>query len=440
MILWSVKRKSAIVQRRVAMIQPVKERPALDETLDALVAVLREVRASSGRSRSELVARTGLSRGAVAQRVSELIDLGLVTETDVGPSTGGRPPRRIAFRGDAGHILVADIGATSIDVAVTDLEGRILGHRHQPADVAAGPDPCLNTVDERFAELVRETHGIPGDLWGIGIGLPGPVEFRTGRPVSPPIMPGWDGYPVRERFTDRYAAPVWVDNDVNIMALGEWRAGIAVGHANVIVMKIGTGIGAGIISNGRIHRGANGAAGDVGHIQVVDDASITCRCGNVGCLEALAGGAALARDARTAALAGRSEQLRSSLDRHGDVTVEDLARAASRGDAVAVDMLGAAGHRIGLMLASIVNFFNPSLVVIGGGVAQAGEPLLGAIRETVYRRSLPLATRELAIEHSSLGPLAGLIGASTMALDELFSRDAMAGRLAQRADEVATTR
>ncbi|HEU5325365.1 MAG TPA: ROK family transcriptional regulator, partial [Candidatus Limnocylindria bacterium] len=199
----------------------MKERPTLDETLDALVAVLREVRASSGRSRSELVARTGLARGAVAQRVSELIDLGLVTETDVGPSTGGRPPRRIAFRGDAGHILVADIGATSIDVAVTDLEGRILGHRHQPADVAAGPDACLAAVDERFAELVRETHGIPGDLWGIGIGLPGPVEFRTGRPVSPPIMPGWDGYPVRERFTDRYAAPVWVDNDVNIMALGE---------------------------------------------------------------------------------------------------------------------------------------------------------------------------------------------------------------------------
>ena len=156
-------------------------------------------------------------------------------------------------------------------------------------------------------------------------------------------MPGWDGYPVRERFAERYGAPVWVDNDVNILALGEWRSGIAVGHDNVVVVKIGTGIGAGIISNGRIHRGAQGAAGDVGHIQVVDAASIVCRCGNVGCLEALAGGAALARDGEAAAVSDRSERLRVALDQHGRVTAEDVARAASFGDPVAVGLLLAAG-------------------------------------------------------------------------------------------------
>ena len=398
-----------------------------DEALDTLVSVLDEIRHARSRSRSELVARTGLSRGIVAQRIAELIELGLVVDGgELGPSTGGRPPRQMTFRAEAGHVLVADLGATSIDVAITDLEGRILGHRDEPADIATGPEACLRRVDELFEELTSATRDLPGRLWGIGIGIPGPVEFRSGRPISPPIMPGWDGYPIREELATRYAAPVWVDNDVNLLALGEWHSGIAVGHDNVIVVKIGTGIGAGIISNGRIHRGAQGSAGDVGHIQIVDDATVVCRCGNVGCLEALAGGGALARDGEAAALDGRSDRLRTALDQHGRVTAEDVARAASFGDPVAVGLLQSAGRRVGLMLASVVNLFNPSLVVVGGGVAQSGDQLLAAIRETVYRRSLPLATRELILQRSSLGALAGVIGASSMVVEQLFSRDAMA--------------
>ena len=396
------------------------------ESLDALVSILDEIRQARSRSRAELVTRTGLSRGVVAQRVADLIELGLVVDDELGPSTGGRPPRQMSFRADAGHVLVADLGATSIDVAVTDLDGRILGHRDEPADIAAGPEACLQRVDELFAELTTAMRDLPGRLWGIGIGVPGPVEFRSGRPVSPPIMPGWDDYPVRERLVARYSAPVWVDNDVNVLALGEWRAGIAVGHDNVIVVKIGTGIGAGIISNGRIHRGAQGSAGDVGHIQVVDDTSIICRCGNVGCLEALAGGAAIGRDGEAAAREGRSDRLVAALDQHGRVSATDVARAASFGDPVSVALLQSAGRRVGLMLASVVNLFNPSLVVVGGGVAQSGDQLLAAIRETVYRRSLPLATRELIIHRSSLGALAGVIGASSMVVEQLFSREALA--------------
>ncbi|HEX7197305.1 MAG TPA: ROK family protein [Candidatus Limnocylindria bacterium] len=397
-----------------------------EEALDSLVAVLDEIRSARSRSRAELVTRTGLSRGIVAQRINELIGSGLVVEGAFGPSTGGRPPRQITFRADAGHVLVADLGATSIDVAVTDLEGRILGHRDEPSDISAGPEACLERVDELFDELTSATRELPGRLWGIGIGVPGPVEFRSGRPVSPPIMPGWDGYPVRERFAARYSAPVWVDNDVNLLALGEWRSGIAVGHDNVVVVKIGTGIGAGIISNGRIHRGAQGAAGDIGHIQVVNDASVICRCGNIGCLEAVAGGSALARMGEAAALDGRSERLRLALDQHDRVTAEDVARAASFGDPVAVGLLADAGRRVGLTLASVVNFFNPSLIVVGGGVAQSGDQLLAAIREAVYRRSLPLATRDLLLKRSSLGALAGVIGASSMVVEQLFSRDALA--------------
>ena len=255
--------------------------------------------------------------------------------------------------------------------------------------------------------------------------MPGPVEFEAGRPISPPIMPGWDGYPIRERFAARYQAPVWVDNDVNVLALGESRSGVAAGHDNVVVVKIGTGIGAGIISDGQLHRGAQGSAGDVGHIQVVDDPAVICRCGNIGCLEALAGGEAIGRAGEAAARDGRSPRLRTALDQRGTVTAEDVARAASAGDPVAVALLGSAGRRIGSVLASVVNFFNPSLIVIGGGVANSPDQLLAAIRESVYRRSLPLATRDLLIQRSSLGGLAGVIGASSMVVDQLFSRDAI---------------
>jgi glucokinase-like ROK family protein len=397
-----------------------------DEALDALVVVLDEIRLGRSRSRSELVERTGLGRAIVAQRVTELIDRGLVDEGDVGPSTGGRPPRQLTFRAEAGHVLVADLGATSIDVALTTLDGRILGHHDEPARIEAGPETCLGRVDALFASLMATTQSVPGRLWGVGIAVPGPVEFKTGRPIAPPIMPGWDGYPIRERFADAYGAPVWVDNDVNVLGLGEWRSGIAAGHDDVVMIKIGTGIGAGIISDGRLHRGAQGSAGDVGHIQVVDDPSVVCRCGNIGCLEALAGGAALARAGEQAALDGRSPRLRAALDQRGSVTAEDVARAASFGDPFAVGLLQTAGRRVGSMLASIVNFFNPSLIVIGGGVANSPDALLASIREAVYRRSLPLATRDLLIQRSSLGGLAGVIGASSMVVDQLFSRDSIA--------------
>jgi glucokinase-like ROK family protein len=395
------------------------------EVLDALVEVLDEIRRGTSRSRADLVTRTGLGRAIVARRVQELLDRGLAIEGDLGPSTGGRPPRHLAFPADAGRVLVADLGATSIAVAQTDLAGRILGHYTEPADIAHGPEPVLGRVEELFVRLEQTSHHGGAPVWGVGLGVPGPVEFATGRPVSPPIMPGWDGYPIRERFAERFGAPVWVDNDVNVLALGEWRSGIAQGHDNVVVVKIGTGIGAGIISHGRLHRGAQGAAGDVGHIGVVNDRSVTCRCGNSGCLEALAGGYALGLQGEAAAVEGRSRRLAAALDERGAVTAEDVARAAAFGDPVAVALLADAGRLVGQVLASVVNFFNPSLIVIGGGVAQSGDQLLASIRQTVYERSLPLATRSLVIQRSSLGMLGGVMGASSLVVDQLFARPAI---------------
>ena len=419
----SARRAQSLALDRPKYAARVQNAPSPDERLDALIVVLDEVRLGRSTSRSQIIRRTGLGRAVVAQRVNELVERGLLSEDAPGASTGGRPPRQLTFTAGGGHLLVADLGATSIDVAVTDLGGRILGHHAEPADIAAGPDVVLARVEKLFDRLIATNRDLPGALWGAGLGVPGPVEFRSGRPISPPIMPRWDGYPIRERFADRYAAPVWVDNDVNVLALGEWRSGIAQGHLNVVFVKIGTGIGAGLISDGLLHRGAQGSAGDVGHIQIVDDRTVVCRCGNVGCLEALAGGAALARQGETAAREGRSGPLAAALDRRAALTAEDVGRAAAHGDAVAVELLQTAGRRVGSMLASVVNFFNPSLIVIGGGVAHSGDHLLAAIRETVYRRSLPLATRDLLIQRSSLGTLGGVMGASAMVVDQLFSRE-----------------
>jgi glucokinase-like ROK family protein len=236
-------------------------------------------------------------------------------------------------------------------------------------------------------------------------------------------MPGWDGFPVRERFMGAFEVPVWVDNDVNVMALGELRRGVASGHRTVMFVKIGTGIGAGVLVDGRLHRGAQGSAGDVGHIRVVDDPAVICRCGKVGCLEALAGGGALARDGELAAAAGRSALLADLLAERGRLEAADVALAATHGDPVSVELVRRAGGLVGEMLSTAVHLLNPSLIVVGGGVAGAGDLLIAAIREAVYRSSLPLATRELIVQRSALGHRAGVVGAALMVVDQLFSRD-----------------
>lgn len=394
------------------------------EDLETLVAVLDCIRTGSARTRPEMVRETGLGRTIVAQRVTELLELGLVREGDLAPSSGGRSPRQVAFRTDAGCVLVVQMGATSIDAGITDLGGSLVTSVTEPADLSLGPEVNLARVERLLGQLLARARKARSDVWGLGIGVPGPVEFATGRPIAPPIMPGWDGYPIRERLARRFDVPVWVDNDVNLMALGELRAGLARGDRDVIFLKIGTGIGAGLISAGRLHRGAQGCAGDVGHVSVVDD-RVVCRCGNIGCLEALAGGAALARDGTEAARSGASPYLARQLTAAGSVTARDVAEAAAHGDRASVELLGNAGSRIGKTLSTLVSFYNPSLVVLGGGVADAGDAFLASIRETVYRRSLPLATRELKVVRSALGLRGGLLGAAFMAIEELFTVEAL---------------
>jgi predicted NBD/HSP70 family sugar kinase len=389
--------------------------------MDSLAAVLAAIRGGSGMTQPLLTQQVGLGRSVVAARIAELEAAGLVTQAGMGPSTGGRAPRQLRLRAEAGVVVGADIGATHMNVGIADLAGSVIGSMNEPIDIADGPEVVLSRVEQIVDEL-RAAHPDAGEVWGVGIGVPGPVEFSTGLPVAPPIMPGWDGYPIRERLSRRFGAPTWVDNDVNLLALGELRSNRhAAEGGDILFVKIGTGIGAGLVSGGRLHRGANGCAGDIGHVAVAEAEHVICRCGNSGCLEAVAGGAALAREGRRLAESGGSPVMAEMLAAKGSLWADDVTRAAERGDPAARALLAQSGRLVGGTLATLVSFYNPALVVLGGDVVLAGDFVLPAVREAVYRRSLPLATRTLRIEFSSLRELAGLAGAVHLVLDELFA-------------------
>jgi glucokinase-like ROK family protein len=357
------------------------------------------------------------SRAQLGDQVDRLLETELVVADGLAASRGGRRSHNIRLNPHL-RFLGVDIGATSVDVAVTNAELEILGHINQPMDVREGPVVVFEQVLSMAAKL--RASGLAEGFDGAGIGVPGPVRFPEGIPVAPPIMPGWDGFPVREALSQDLGCPVMVDNDVNLMAMGEQHAGVARTVHDFLVVKIGTGIGCGIVVGGDVYRGTTGSAGDIGHIQAVPDGR-PCACGNRGCLEAHFSGAALARDAMEAAEQRLSTELANRLESNGTLSAVDVAAAAAAGDATALDLIREGGNRTGQVIAGLVSFFNPGLVVIGGGVTGLGHTLLAAIRTQVYRQSLPLATGNLPIVLGELGPTAGVIGAARLISDHLFS-------------------
>jgi predicted NBD/HSP70 family sugar kinase len=364
------------------------------------------LRDGKARTRAELALTTGLARSTVASRIDALISSGLVGPAGEATSSGGRPPSRFAFKPAARAVLAVDVGATHVIIAVTDLGGNILTERRLAQDVAEGPEAVLGRIVAEATSLLAETGRAPGDLAGIGIGLPGPVEHATGMPVKPPIMPGWDGFDVVRYVQRSLPVPVLVDNDVNIMALGE-RTAHWPEHDNFLFIKVATGIGAGIISSGELQRGANGTAGDLGHVRVPRGDEVLCRCGNYGCLEALASGPAVAHSLAAQGL---------KAENGGDVL-----RLVAAGNLPAIQALRQAGRDVGDVLATVVNLLNPSVIVIGGSLGQAGEHLMAGVREVVYRRSLPLATTHLRIGLSMAGDQAAVLGASQMVTQHVLS-------------------
>jgi glucokinase-like ROK family protein len=378
--------------------------------------LLRLLRDEGSRSRAELAELADMARSKLETELTRLKQLGLVQEGGKAASRGGRRSTLVELSPFL-HFAGVDLGATSLTVAVMNAELEVKGQVAEPVDIRRGPEPVLGRATELIEKLARD-QGV--QLAGIGVGVPGPVRFREGMPVSPPIMPGWNEYPVRDILARRFGCPVLVDNDVNVMAVGEHWGGVAKSVDNYLFVKIGTGIGCGILIRGAVYRGIDGCAGDIGHINVDPDGPV-CACGNSGCLEATFGGGALARDALMAARSGRSEALAERLARRHAITAEDVGQCAAEGDPVSVGLIRDGGRRVGLVLAGLVSFINPSMIVIGGGLAGLGHLLLAEIRGVVYRRSLPLATGNLPIVLSELGPSAGVVGAAVMISDHVFS-------------------
>lgn len=376
--------------------------------------MLRLIRRGRATTRAELVERTGLGRSTVSQRVDQLLAHGLLVAGGPSTSTGGRPPTVLAFNPAYGVVLAGDVGATRCHAAVADLDATVLAESTDEIAVAEGPDVVIPWLVDRFEDLLAEAGKSAADVRGAGVGLPGPVEFAAGRPVQPPIMPGWNGVAVGALLADRLGVPALVDNDVNVMALGEHRLAWPETD-NLLFVKAGTGIGCGIVAGGEIYRGADGAAGDLGHIRAPAGDGVICACGNEGCLEAIASGGALAARLSEAGVAA------------GDV--HDVVALLDAGDRAAATLARQAGRDIGDVIASLVNFFNPSAVVFGGELADAPQELLSGVREVVYQRSLPLATRNLQIVPSAAGAKAGVVGAAVMAIEHALDPAAVDERL-----------
>ncbi|MGY1810247.1 ROK family transcriptional regulator [Blastococcus sp. SYSU D00669] len=394
------------------------------ERFTGLAAVLDAVRADEGITQPVLVERVGLGRSVVAQRVGELEAAGLVASDGLGPSTGGRAPRRLRLRKEAGRVLGVDIATNELVVGVADLAGNLLTTRQEEIDIADGPEVVVPHV-ERLADTLLEETGSAGSLWSVGVGMPGPVAYASGEPATLPTMPEWTKYPTRDRLTARWSAPVWLDNRVNLSALGERRVNpVAAASEHMVYLGGGHAIGAAVVVDGRIYRGAHGLAGAIGHVPVPEAGEVVCRCGKIGCLEAVAGGGALTRDGRLLAQTRQSPALAAVLAETGTIRPIDVTQAAEKGDPASRALLNRSAAVLGGSLATLVNVFNPDLVIVGGGIARARAHVLAAIREEIYRRSLPAATRDLRIEPSAVDQdIAGVTGAVQFAIDELFSRD-----------------
>lgn len=379
-------------------------------------AVLQLIRSGAASTRTEVGRLTGLSRSAVTTRLDQLTGRGLVVERSFAPSTGGRRPSRLELNPDGGVVLIASLGATRARLAVCDLTGTVVLDSRSDLVVGEGPEVVVPALLDRFDELLGTCGRDRAEVLGLGVSVPGTVEFAAGRIVRPPIMPAWDEVVLAPLVRTRFPVPVLVDNDVNVMALGEHFAAHRGQAEDLLFVKASTGIGAGIIAGGRLQRGALGAAGDLGHIRVHDGSGVRCHCGREGCLEALAGGSALIARLRAAGL---------PVSR-----LLDVVEQARAGQPEAVRAVREAGRRIGEVLAGAVNLLNPAVMVLGGDLARAEEHLLPGIREVVYQRSNALATRQLRIVASALGGRASVLGSAVMVLDEVLSPAAVDGSAA----------
>jgi predicted NBD/HSP70 family sugar kinase len=384
--------------------------------------LLQLIRSGRARTRKDLGLVTGLARSTIAQRVDRLVAAGYVREAGVNASTGGRPAVALTVDETSRVVLVADLDHTDCRVGVLDLAGQTIIDLAARVRIDLGPQEVLDWVSSRLLALLSEAGRDPAEVCGIGIGVPGPVDFDTGRVIQPPVMPGWHDYPIRDHLLKGYPhlgpSEVLVDNDANVMALGEW---IAHGRSSpsLLFIKVANGIGAGIVINGGVYHGVDGAAGEIGHVRLHGRQGV-CACGSVDCLAAAASGASLARrltEAGTPA-AGSS----------------DVLRLVHAGDPRAVALTQESGALVGEVLATVISVLNPEIVVVGGDLAYTHEHFMAGLRRALYERLLPRSTRRMTLHVSRLGDRAGLIGAGAMVVERVLAPEAVDARLAALAE------
>ncbi|MDH6283890.1 ROK family transcriptional regulator [Prescottella agglutinans] len=379
--------------------------------------ILALVRGRDAATRAGIAALTGLSRTAVSARVEALQKLNLIVEVEDGVSTGGRPPATLRFNTDAGVVLAAALGRSRTEFAVCNLAGDVLASEDIEHEIGMGPDTLMPRVADHLAALLTRVGRPASDVIGTGLSIPGSVDVERGCSLDTPMMPGWDGIELAPYLADVSDAPVLVDNDANAMALAEWHGGRQ-DYASMLLIKTSTGLGAGIIADGLLQRGVCGAAGEIGHTKSPAAAGLVCRCGEIGCVEAVAGGWAL---------------VEAMQKRGRDVGhVRDVVALSHAGDAEARRLIRGAGRHIGEVLAGAVNLLNPEVLVVSGDTARAYEPLLAGLRETLYGNAVAVATKRLQIQPSIHGTRSGLIGCATLALEQLLSPRAIDDALASK--------
>jgi len=386
--------------------------PPLAARVDAdvtLSTVARLVASGAALSKADLVPAAGMARTTISAAVDELLARGVLRVAGTRPTAGrGRPADRLALSPRGGQVLLADLGARGAHLAVLDLSQQLVAHEHIDLDVRDGPETVLDAVEARL-DVLRAQGPPQVPARAVVIGLPGPVDGQLGAPVRPPIMPGWHAYPVSNRLQQRFDCPAILENDVNLRALGEARA-LPADQAPLLFVKIGTGIGGGLITReGVLHHGADGAAGDIGHVRVRGGPDDPCVCGNVGCIEAVASASAIAR------------RLAEPLADGAVVTIADLRARLGQADPTAQRLVREAAAHIGELVAMLVHFYNPARVTIGGSLTAASDDLLAGVRSVVYQRALPLATRNLVLATSTLGEYAGLAGAAVLGIERALS-------------------
>jgi predicted NBD/HSP70 family sugar kinase len=377
--------------------------------------ILELVRSGQVRTRRELQEQTGLSRSTLALRLAELTAGGYLREAGLRPGNAGRPAGVLSFVDADKYVLIADLGATHARFALQDASGATLAESSGQLHIEDGPEPVLRAVGDRFEDLLSGAGRSRAGLCGIGISVPGPVDFGSGRLQQPPIMPGWHDFPVAEVLTDAFGVPALVDNDANLMGLGEARYQYP-DVPSLLFVKVGTGIGAGLILRGQPERGVAGGAGDIGHIRIAQPVDgRRCACGATGCLAAHASGGALARQLTERGVPA--------------ATSADVVRLVQAGNADAIALVRTAGQLLGEVLATAVAVLNPAVLVIGGAMALTHEHFLLGVRETLYERTVPLATRDLQVASSVLQDRAAIEGARIMVVDHQFSAEAVDSRL-----------